>query len=70
MKALARRVQAMEANCDPESGWGPALDELTTVELEQLQAFLPRLLAGEPLEALCEADQSLMFRMEAVRWGI
>lgn len=69
MKPLDRRVRTLETERGQSSPWGPILDQLTVPELERLKVFLPRLIGGEPLEALEEGDQGIMMRMEAMRWG-
>lgn len=70
MKVMERRLRTLEAEREQSRPWEPILDQLTTPELERLDCFLPRLLAGEPLDALDDPDRELILRMDAMRWEI
>lgn len=69
MNRLERRVQAVEKVRLPSGEWGPIVEKLTEDEMAQLDTFLPRLIEGEPLEALEPEDRALWLRLDAVRTG-
>lgn len=66
MKALHKRLEALEHNAGGSVNWSVVLDRLTDSQLDQLEGIVARLQDGAKIEELSTDDLRVIASMQIV----